>query len=76
MSMSHGDHVWLFSTFRMQEFLNKQKELILVAERVLLSTIGFDLDIQLPYKILVAALKRLDLLPDLAKAAWSFVNDW
>ncbi|KAL6207465.1 hypothetical protein ACLB2K_018423 [Fragaria x ananassa] len=61
---------------RQKEFVNKQKELILVAERLLLSTIGFDLDIQLPYKILVAALKRLDLLPDLAKAAWSFVNDW
>ncbi|XP_050364274.1 cyclin-T1-3 [Argentina anserina] len=61
---------------RQKGFLNKQKELILVAERLLLSTIGYDLDIQLPYKILVAALKKLDLLPDLAKAAWSFVNDW
>lgn len=50
--------------------------MILVGERLLLSTIAYDLNIQLPYKPLVRALKRLDILPDLAKVAWNFVNDW
>ncbi|GLT73591.1 hypothetical protein SLA2020_454370 [Shorea laevis] len=53
---------------------DKQKQLILVGERLLLSTIAFDFDIQLPYKPLAAALKKLEL-SDLAKVAWNFVND-
>lgn len=60
----------------MQEVFNKQKEVILVGERLVLSTIAFDLNIQLPYKLLVTALKRLDIFPNLAKVAWNFVNDW
>ncbi|XP_024030281.1 cyclin-T1-3 isoform X2 [Morus notabilis] len=59
-----------------QEVFNKQKEVILVGERLVLSTIAFDLNIQLPYKLLVTALKRLDIFPNLAKVAWNFVNDW
>jgi cyclin T len=39
-----------------------------------MSTIAFDFDIQLPYKPLAAALKKLEL-SDLAKVAWNFVND-
>ncbi|EXC25053.1 hypothetical protein L484_021924 [Morus notabilis] len=58
------------------EVFNKQKEVILVGERLVLSTIAFDLNIQLPYKLLVTALKRLDIFPNLAKVAWNFVNDW
>lgn len=61
---------------RQKEIFNKQKELILIAERVLLSTLAFDVDIQLPYKPLVAALKRLGMAADLGKVAWNFVNDW
>ncbi|KAL5557990.1 hypothetical protein UlMin_034201 [Ulmus minor] len=62
---------------RQREFFNKQKELIIVGERLLLSTIAFDLDIQLPYKPLVAALKKLNIFRDhLARVAWNFVNDW
>ncbi|XP_059460218.1 cyclin-T1-3 [Corylus avellana] len=53
---------------------DKQKQLILVGERLLMSTIAFDFDIQLPYKPLAAALKKLEL-SDLAKVAWNFVND-
>ncbi|KAG2698551.1 hypothetical protein I3843_07G155400 [Carya illinoinensis] len=53
---------------------DKQRELILIGERLLLSTIAFDLDIQLPYQPLVAGLKKLDL-SNLAKVAWNFVND-
>ena len=60
----------------MQEVYDKQKELILIGERLLLATIAFDLDIQLPYKPLVAAVKRLEIFPNLLKVAWNFVNDW
>ncbi|XP_019059136.1 PREDICTED: cyclin-T1-3 isoform X2 [Tarenaya hassleriana] len=52
------------------------KELILAAERLLLDTIAFDLDIELPYEPLDAALNRLNVWPDVATAAWNFVNDW
>lgn len=49
-----------------------------MAERVLLTTIGFDLDIQLPYGTLVAVLRNLNI-PDLAKlaqVAWHLVDQW
>lgn len=59
---------------KQSEVYDKYKELILVGERLLLSTIAFDLDIQLPYKPLVAALKTLEL-SELSKVAWNFVND-
>ncbi|XP_022144252.1 cyclin-T1-3-like isoform X2 [Momordica charantia] len=61
---------------RQKEVFNKKKELILIGERLLLSTLAFDVDIQLPYKPLVTALKRLGLDADLWKVAWNFVNDW
>ncbi|XWS24405.1 hypothetical protein CRYUN_Cryun28dG0099100 [Craigia yunnanensis] len=61
---------------KQREVYDKQKELILIGERLLLATIAFDLDIQLPYKPLVAAVKRLELFPNLLKVAWNFVNDW
>lgn len=59
-----------------REVFKKQRDLIIAAEMHLLSTIAYDLDIQLPYKPLVAALKRLQVFPDLTKVAWNFVNDW
>ncbi|XP_023537516.1 cyclin-T1-3-like isoform X2 [Cucurbita pepo subsp. pepo] len=61
---------------RQKEVFNKQKELILIGERLLLSTLAFDVDVQLPYKPLVTALKRLGMAADLGKVAWNFVNDW
>ncbi|XP_022772710.1 cyclin-T1-3-like [Durio zibethinus] len=61
---------------RQREVYDKQKELILIGERLLLAAIAFDLDIQLPYKPLVAAVKRLEIFPNLLKVAWNFVNDW
>lgn len=36
----------------------QQKELILLVERVVLATIGFDLNVQHPYKPLVEAIKK------------------
>ncbi|CAK9178490.1 unnamed protein product [Ilex paraguariensis] len=60
-----------------REVYDKQKELILIGERLLLGTVAFDLNIEHPYKPLVSAIKRLEIAhKELAKVAWNFVNDW
>ncbi|KAL6189895.1 hypothetical protein ACLB2K_036296 [Fragaria x ananassa] len=62
-----------------EELLKREKrELIMAAERLVLKTIGFDLDVELPYKALAAALKRFtsDEAPGLAEVAWSLVEEW
>ncbi|XP_031477223.1 cyclin-T1-4-like isoform X2 [Nymphaea colorata] len=55
----------------------REKEgLILLAERLLLSTIGFDFNIIHPYKPLVTAIKSLKLgQSELSKVAWNTLND-
>ncbi|KAJ4834360.1 hypothetical protein Tsubulata_038383 [Turnera subulata] len=58
------------------KFFDKQKGLIITAERLLMRTIAFDFDIQLPYRPLVVVLKKLQLYSGLAQVAWNFVNDW
>lgn len=65
------------ATRRIREIYDKQKDLIVTGERLLLTTIAFDLNIEHPYKKLVAALKELDIThKELVKVAWNFVNDW
>ncbi|KAK9113065.1 hypothetical protein Scep_020584 [Stephania cephalantha] len=60
-----------------KDVYQRQKELILTGERLLLTTVAFDLNIQHPYKPLVGALKRLKISDNhLVKVAWNFVNDW
>ncbi|KAM0019096.1 putative cyclin domain-containing protein [Helianthus debilis subsp. tardiflorus] len=62
---------------RIREIYDKQKQLILIGERLLLHVLAFDMNIEHPYKSLVAAVKRLDVThKDLVKVAWNFVNDW
>ncbi|XP_077233520.1 cyclin-T1-3-like [Tasmannia lanceolata] len=62
---------------KQKEIYEKQKEIILIGERLLLSTIAFDVNIQHPYKPLVTALKNFKIAQnDVAKVAWNFVNDW
>ncbi|KAL6994583.1 Cyclin-T1-4 [Sarracenia purpurea var. burkii] len=62
---------------KQRDVYDKQKELIVNGERLLLSTIAFDLNIEHPYKPLVTALKRWDISnKKLAEVAWNFVNDW
>lgn len=62
---------------KQREVYYKQKELILVAENVLLVTIDFDMGIQHPFRPLVSALKKLKISNnDVAKAAWNLVNEW
>ncbi|CAA6673061.1 unnamed protein product [Spirodela intermedia] len=60
-----------------KEIFEKQKELILKGERLVMATLGFDFEIQHPYKPLVAAIKKLGITQnDMVKVAWNFVNDW
>ncbi|GJT74315.1 cyclin-T1-3-like protein isoform X1 [Tanacetum coccineum] len=65
------------ATRRIREIYDKQKDLIVTGERLLLTIIAFDLNIEHPYKSLIAALKELKIThEELAKVAWNFVNDW
>ena len=60
----------------LQEVYEQQKELILLGERVVLATLGFDLNVHHPYKPLVEAIKKFKVAQNaLAQVAWNFVND-
>ncbi|KEH23685.1 cyclin T1, putative [Medicago truncatula] len=61
----------------MQEVYEQQKELILLGERVLLATLDFYLNVQLPYEPLAEGIIKLNLAKNyaLVQAAWSFVDD-
>ncbi|CAN6329085.1 unnamed protein product [Urochloa humidicola] len=60
-----------------KEIYDKQKELILLGERVVLVTLGFDLNIHHAYKPLVEAIRRFNVgdKSSLPQVAWNFVND-
>ncbi|XP_028759322.1 cyclin-T1-3-like [Neltuma alba] len=61
---------------KQKEVYEQQKELILLSERSVLATLGFDLNVQHPYKPLVEAIKKFDVAKSaLAQVAWNFVND-
>ncbi|GLJ32218.1 hypothetical protein SUGI_0648450 [Cryptomeria japonica] len=61
---------------RQKEVYEQQKELTLFGERVVLATLGFDLNVHHPYKPLVAAIKKFKVAQNaLAQVAWNFVND-
>ncbi|KAK3188844.1 hypothetical protein Dsin_028405 [Dipteronia sinensis] len=59
-----------------KEVYEQQKELILLGERVVLATLGYDLNVHHPYKPLVEAIKKFQVAQNaLAQVAWNFVND-
>ncbi|CAL9123094.1 unnamed protein product [Musa textilis] len=61
---------------KQREVYEQQKELILLGERLVLATLGFDLNVQHPYKPLVEAIKKFKIAQNaLAQVAWNFVND-
>ncbi|XP_051122006.1 cyclin-T1-5-like isoform X2 [Andrographis paniculata] len=61
---------------KQKDVYEEQKELILVGERIVLGTLGFDLNLQHPYKPLVEAIKKFQVAQNaLAQVAWNFVND-
>ncbi|OVA00801.1 Cyclin [Macleaya cordata] len=61
---------------KQKEVYEQQKELILLGERVVLATLGFDFNVHHPYKPLVEAIKKFKVAQNaLAQVAWNFVND-
>ncbi|KAK6160198.1 hypothetical protein DH2020_003579 [Rehmannia glutinosa] len=61
---------------KQKEVYEQQKELILLGERLVLGTLGFDLNLHHPYKPLVEAIKKFKVAQNaLAQVAWNFVND-
>lgn len=61
---------------KQKDVYEPQKELVLLGERLVLTTLGFDLNIHHPYKPLVAAIKKFKVAQNaLAQVAWNFVND-
>ncbi|KAG2239680.1 hypothetical protein Bca52824_091519 [Brassica carinata] len=61
---------------KQKEVYEQQKELILVGEKIVLSTLGFDFNVNHPYKPLVEAIKKFKVAQNaLAQVAWNFVND-
>ncbi|KAG1348093.1 cyclin-T1-3 [Cocos nucifera] len=61
---------------KQREVYEQQKELILIGERLVLATLGFDLNVHHPYKPLVEAIKKFKVAQNaLAQVAWNFVND-
>ncbi|XP_066356448.1 cyclin-T1-4-like [Miscanthus floridulus] len=60
-----------------KELFDKQKEFILLGERVVLVTLEFDLNIHHAYKPLVEAIRRFNVgdINNFPQVAWSFVND-
>ncbi|KAJ0962570.1 hypothetical protein J5N97_027692 [Dioscorea zingiberensis] len=62
---------------RQKDVFDKQKALVLIGERMLLSNIGFDFNIQHPYRPLVRALNKFGITEkDVRQVAWNYVNDW
>ncbi|KAH6762975.1 Cyclin family protein [Perilla frutescens var. hirtella] len=61
---------------KQKEVYEQQKELVLLGERVVLGTLGYDLNVHHPYKPLVEAIKKFKVAQNaLAQVAWNFVND-
>lgn len=61
---------------KQKEVYEQQKELILLGERLVLTTLGFDFNVHHPYKPLVEAIKKFKVAQNaLAQVAWNFVND-
>ncbi|KAJ9549753.1 hypothetical protein OSB04_022296 [Centaurea solstitialis] len=61
---------------KQKDVYEQQKELILLGERVVLATLGFDFNVHHPYKPLVEAIKKFKVAQNaLAQVAWNFVND-
>ena len=51
------------------------KEKVLISERILLQTLGFDLTVEHAYRPLLAYVKAIKGTRDLAQVAWNFIND-
>lgn len=62
---------------RQKYVFEKQKALILIGERLVLTTLRFDFNIQHPYRPLFDAMRNLGInQKEVKQVAWNFVNDW
>jgi len=53
-----------------------QNENMLLGKKLVLTTLDFDINIQPPYKPLVVAIRKFQVVTNtLAQDAWNFVND-
>jgi cyclin T len=60
----------------LKEVYEQQRDLIVLAKRLVLSTLGFDMKFHHPYKTLIEAIKKFNVAQNaLAQVAWNFVND-
>lgn len=62
----------------LQEVYENLKELVLSGEKLVLSTLNFDLMVHLPYKHLLEAIKKYIVEEDKQKftqVAWNLLND-
>uniref|UniRef100_A0A0E0JZC9 Cyclin-like domain-containing protein n=1 Tax=Oryza punctata TaxID=4537 RepID=A0A0E0JZC9_ORYPU len=60
-----------------KDVFEKQKALILTGERLVLTTVRFDFNIQHPYRPLLDAMEKLGITQkEVKQVAWNFVNDW
>ncbi|PKI37359.1 cyclin-T1-3-like [Punica granatum] len=78
--MIHKKDATAAQRIKQKEVYEQQKELILLAERLVLATLGFDLNVHHPYKPLVKAMRKFKVADEdtekaLAQVAWNFVND-
>ncbi|KAL0909254.1 hypothetical protein M5K25_020103 [Dendrobium thyrsiflorum] len=72
----HKEGPFAAQKIKHKEVYEQQKELILLGERLVLATLGFDMNVRHPYKPLVDAIKMFNIAKSsLAKVAWNFVND-
>lgn len=61
---------------KLKEVYDREKELVLLGECLVLTTLDFDLNVNHPYKPLVTAVKKLKVAQNaLAQVAWNFLND-
>ncbi|XP_006647234.1 cyclin-T1-2-like [Oryza brachyantha] len=60
-----------------KDVFEKQKAQILTGERLVLTTVRFDFNIQHPYRPLLDAMEKLGITQkEVKQVAWNFVNDW
>jgi cyclin T len=78
-----SDPADFFPSYAAKDQLEEQRERVLQAERLLLHTLGFDFNVEHPYKHLLHLAKRLNQSQDLpedssrslTQVAWNFAND-
>ncbi len=59
-----------------QNVYEVKKEKVLLGERLVLTTLDFDINVQHSYKPLVVAIRKFQMATNtLAQVRWNFVND-